>query len=512
MADRWRSIRPFVILLLMWEVAGRLDLVAGGALPALSEILARLWVDRADYPRHVSATLAASGVGFVIGNAIAVLAGLTFVLVPVTARLARGLNIAIFALPPIVIAPILALTLEGMTPRIVLAALGVYFVTMQATVTGLTQFDTRAAELVRAYGGGRRAVLRFVQVRGAIPAILSGFRVAAPNAVLGAILAEFGGGGRWGLGVYLLGSLGRGEPDRLWGIGLVATLIAGMSYAVFAVISARMLGASRAVTLNPATPPARVRGGGFWIGIGSFMLPFAVWWGLLLALRVPGMIGKTPWDVFSYLFVADGAAIAQAKLLAALAQTLPIAALGLAAGLAFAFALAVCSQIIPAFTRAFLPIALVTQTMPLVALTPLLVLMLGRGTSVTLWITISVTFFPAYVMIAQGLAQVPKSALELPRAYGATPWRALRLVAIPAAMPWGFVALRSTVPRALLGVMIAEWLATGRGLGNLLNQSRGYMDFSMIWTVAVVSVILSVAFYQIAQLAEDRVMHRVGRS
>jgi sulfonate transport system permease protein len=45
--------------------------------------------------------------------------------------------------------------------------------------------------------------------------------------VLGAILAEFGGGGRWGLGSYLLGSLGRGEPARLWGIGLVATLIAG---------------------------------------------------------------------------------------------------------------------------------------------------------------------------------------------------------------------------------------------------------------------------------------------
>ena len=43
--------------------------------------------------------------------------------------------------------------------------------------------------------------------------------------------------------------------------------------------------------------------------------------------------------------------------------------------------------------------------------------------------------------------------------------------------------------------MIAEWLATGRGLGNLLNQSRGYLDFGMIWTVAAVSVLLSVGFY-----------------
>lgn len=205
---------------------------------------------------------------------------------PRLSRLARGLNIAIFALPPIAIAPILALTLEGIAPRVVLAALGVYFVTMSATVVGLTQVDTRAADLVRAYGGGRWAVLRLVQARGAVPAILAGFRVAAPNAVLGAILAEFGGGGRWGLGAYLLGSLGRGDPARLWGIGLVATLIAGLSYALFAAISARTLGTTRTVTLTPSAPPdtetrpdpPAVR----WaLAAGSILLPFVIWWAVL---------------------------------------------------------------------------------------------------------------------------------------------------------------------------------------------------------------------------------------
>jgi len=155
-------------------------------------------------------------------------------------------------------------------------------------------------------------------------------------------------------------------------------------------------------------------------------------------------------------------------------------------------------------------VALVTQTMPLVALTPLLVLLLGRGTAVTLWITISVTFFPAYVMIAQGIAQVPRAALELPRAYGATGWVELRLVALPASIPWLFAAVRLTAPRALLGVMIAEWLATGRGLGNLLNQSRGYLDFGMIWTVAVVSVVISVGFYLLASWLETLVLRRMG--
>jgi sulfonate transport system permease protein len=157
-----------------------------------------------------------------------------------------------------------------------------------------------------------------------------------------------------------------------------------------------------------------------------------------------------------------------------------------------------------------MPVALVTQTMPLVALTPLLVLLLGRGPSVILWITISVTFFPAFVTLAQGLGMVSRGALDVVRAYGAGPFTQLRLVSIPASLPYLFAAMRLAVPRALLGVMIAEWLATGTGLGNLLNQSRGYMDYGMIWTVAVVSVLISVLFYQIVIVIERRVLQRRG--
>ena len=67
-----------------------------------------------------------------------------------------------------------------------------------------------------------------------------------------------------------------------------------------------------------------------------------------------------------------------------------------------------------------------------------------------------------------------------------------------------------TVPRALLGVMIAEWLATGKGLGNLLDQSRGYLDYGMIWTVAAVSVLLSIIFYQLVVYTERKVLGKLG--
>ena len=510
-----KSIRNFLILIAVWEVVGRMDWIAGGALPGLSEILIRLWIDRGDYPGHIWATVYASGLGFLIGNLLAITAGIAFVLSPTLFRLARGVNIAIFALPPIAIAPILVLTLSGMAPRVTLAALGVYFVTMSATVLGLSQYDTRSADLVRAYGGGNWLVMKLVRLRGAVPDILSGLRIAAPNAVLGAILAEFGGGGRWGLGTYLIGSLGRGEPARLWGIGLVATLIAGLSYTIFAVISSRTLGSTRSVTLNTAIPstgddniqsrPVRLL-----ILSGTLLLPFALWWAFIKVTGVPELIAKTPYGVFEYLFLTDASAIARGKLLAALAQTLPIAAVGMIAGLTFAFLLAISSRVFPEFIKAFMPIALVTQTMPLVALTPLLVLILGRGYSVTLWITISVTFFPAFVLLVQGIQRVPQTVLDLPRAYGASAWKEMRMVSIPAALPYLFASTRLTVPRALLGVMIAEWLATGTGIGNLLNRSRGYLDYGMIWSVAAVSVLLSVAFYYFVLMVERRTLTHFG--
>ena len=338
--------------------------------------------------------------------------------------------------------------------------------------------------------------MRFIRLRSSLPALLGGMRVAAPNAVLGAILAEFGSGARWGLGTYLLGSLGRADPERLWGIGLVATAIAGIAYAIVALVAARVTGASRAVTIaaRPCPPMMPVGRGAkrVAIGVAAFLLPFLVWWGLLIIGGLSPIIAKTPIGVIEYLFFSPASAKAQQRLLAALAETLPLTILGMVGGLGFAFLLAVLGAIRPAIVRGLMPIALVTQTMPLVALTPLLVLLLGRGVAVTIAITISVTFFPAYVTIAQGLALVPKAAFDLARAYGASGWRELRLVALPASVPWLAAAARLAVPRALLGVMMPSGSRPDAGLGNLLNQSRGYLDYGMIWTVAVVSVLVSV--------------------
>jgi ABC-type nitrate/sulfonate/bicarbonate transport system permease component len=112
------------------------------------------------------------------------------------------------------------------------------------------------------------------------------------------------------------------------------------------------------------------------------------------------------------------------------------------------------------------------------------------------------------VTIAQGLALVPASAHDFVRVYGAGRWRQLRLIALPWSLPYLCAAARLAAPRAFLGVMIAEWLATGTGIGNLLNVSRGMLDFGMIWSVAVVAIAIAVALNSAVALIERSVLRR----
>ena len=510
---RLSTLWAMCAILALWELEGRVGFVASGALPAPSAVLTKFWIDRSDYGLHAWATARVALLGFLAGNLVAVIAALAYVRWPATERLTRGINIALFALPPIAIVPILVIALPGDWPGLVLAAVAVYFPTMTAMLAGLSEVDRRVVDVVRVYGGGESAVMRWVRLRAGLPALLGGMRVAGPAAVLGAILAEFGSGSRWGLGSYLLGSIGSGDASRLWGIGLTATAMAGLAYGAAALVSARMTGATRAVTMTTSLslqPAAFAGRNDLLIRVGAVVLPFAVWWLLLVIGQLSPIIAKTPFGVFDYLFLSPGSPKAQTRILAALAETLPLTLLGMAAGLFLALLLAMLGSVKPALAQALLPVALVTQTMPLVALTPLLVLIFGRGTAVTLAITVSVTFFPSFVVISHGLALVPKAAFELVRAYGASRMQELRLISLPAAQAWLFAAARLAVPRALLGVMIAEWLATGKGLGNLLNQSRGYLDYGMIWSVALVAVLVSIGLYQALLSVERLISKRQG--
>jgi len=156
----------------------------------------------------------------------------------------------------------------------------------------------------------------------------------------------------------------------------------------------------------------------------------------------------------------------------------------------------------PGVGRTVLPFALISQTMPLPALTPLIVLVFGRDVLATVIVCVSVTFFPSFVTISQALSSVSPAAVDVVSVSGGGRVKSLRYVGLPGSVPALVTAARLAAPRALLGVMIAEYLATGNGLGNLLNESRGRLDYGMIWTVATTSVVVAVLITQLIGVVE----------
>lgn len=524
-SERARTVLALAIGLGLWEIVGRLRLVADGALPAPSAVVASFVDNIAVYPPHVLATLGAAAGGFLIGNAVAIVLAVLFVLAPALERLTGLLLVTLFCLPIVVVAPILGLALPGDWPKIALAALCVFFPTMVATLVGLRQAPTDAITVVRVSGGGAWRELASVRLPAALPDLLTGLQVAAPSAVLGAILGEFLGGTR-GLGVYLLGSMGRADPATLWAIGLTAAALAAIAYGVIGLIIRRIAPhrqqtvTDMAAGLTATTGRPRTRWGAFgrahpgltrlgW-AVASVAFAYGCWHLFIVTTGLPTVVMNTPEKVWTSLFGAPTSARVRADIGAALAQSLPPMAVGAVAGIAVAFLLAAVTSLYPAAARSFLPAAFLSQTMPIVALTPLIALVFGRGSLTIVMVTISVTFFPAFVAILQGIRASPLGPVLVLRTVGAGRTRILFTAVLPAALPHLFAAVRLTVPRALTGVVLAEQFVTGTGLGGLLGTARGHLDYRMLWVVAVVVAVLSVLLYVAADVAEHRLRRRFG--
>jgi ABC-type nitrate/sulfonate/bicarbonate transport system permease component len=290
--------------------------------------------------------------------------------------------------------------------------------------------------------------------------------------------------------------------------------MAALAYALCALLARRYTTSARATTIAAGTALETPRHAGWHrladlaLSVGAIAIPFVIWWAVLAGFRVSPVIARSPLAVWTYLADGPDAAEVRSTILQALGQSLPWAGIGLVIALFVALGLAVLGVVWRGVTAALMPVSLVLQTMPLVALTPIVVLVFGRGIATTLVVTVAVTFFPAFITIAQGLSQVPKPALDLLDVYGATRMQKLRFVSLPGSLPHVCAAARLVAPAALLGVMIAEWLATGYGLGNLLNEARGELDYGMIWAVAFVAIAVSVGFYQLVRLIETRVLRR----
>ncbi|WP_018331034.1 ABC transporter permease [Actinomycetospora chiangmaiensis] len=268
----------------------------------------------------------------------------------------------------------------------------------------------------------------------------------------------------------------------------------------------------------PAVGPAPGRGGGALRLLGRRLLPvgasivavLVLWTAFLQVFGIRRVIGKTPLDVWGWLVTAPQAVANRGVVFGNLGITLRDAGIGYVAGLVAALAVAMVFVLSRSVEQALMPVATLLRSVPLVAMTPIIVLAFGRTLGAVAVIGAIVVFFPALVTLVYGLRSASVQAQELVAVYGGTRWTRLRLVMLPSAAPAFFAAARLGVPGALVGSLMAEWLATGEGIGAALLKAMGGFRYLEMWSSVAVVTAVSILAYALVGVVESVVLARMG--
>ena len=186
--------------------------------------------------------------------------------------------------------------------------------------------------------------------------------------------------------------------------------------------------------------------------------------------------------------------------------TLQEAFLGLALGVAVGFVFALLMDTFEVLYRAFYPILVITQTIPTVAIAPLLVLWFGYEMTPKIILIVIATFFPITVGLLEGFRSADQDAVGLLRSMGAGRWQIFRYLKAPSALPQFFSGLRIAAAYSVVGAVISEWLGGFGGLGVYMTRVKKAFAFDKMFAVIFLISAISLALMALVSLAERKCM------
>lgn len=183
-------------------------------------------------------------------------------------------------------------------------------------------------------------------------------------------------------------------------------------------------------------------------------------------------------------------------------------ALGFGLSVAIGIPLSLAIFYSPAFERAVYPILVALQTVPKVALAPLLVLYLGYGWAPKIMLAFLISFFPIVISTVVGLQSLNRNLVSLVRSMGASEWQTFFKIRLPAALPNIFGGFKVAISLAVIGAVIGEYIAAERGLGYLQLQANSNFDTTLNFATVITISGLGVALYFVIAFIESKVTFR----
>lgn len=189
--------------------------------------------------------------------------------------------------------------------------------------------------------------------------------------------------------------------------------------------------------------------------------------------------------------------------------TLQEALLGLAIAFACSSILAVAISEVKVLRRAIMPIAVVLNVTPLVAIAPALVVAFGFGPEPKLIVTALICFFPILINVSVGLRSVPTAVLQFYRTVHASRGEMLWHVRVPSALPYLFAALKIVFPLSIVGAVVAEMFAPGasEGLGTAISLASSNNRLAVVYASIFLLAIMGATLLGLITAVERRVLH-----
>jgi NitT/TauT family transport system permease protein len=185
-----------------------------------------------------------------------------------------------------------------------------------------------------------------------------------------------------------------------------------------------------------------------------------------------------------------------------IAATLRVALMGYAAAIAISLPLAVTLALSPVLSRTIYPILVMIHSTPIVAVAPIIVVMLGVGDLPRVVITCIIAFFPLVISTATGILATPHELIELSRSLRATRRREILQIRLPYAIPYIFSALKVSITLAVVGAVVAEFVAAERGLGYAILFSTSSFRTPQAFAELFVLVVLSLSLFGVIVLSQ----------
>lgn len=196
-------------------------------------------------------------------------------------------------------------------------------------------------------------------------------------------------------------------------------------------------------------------------------------------------------------------ALADGTLLRHFQVTMVEIGLGLSVGVSTAFVTGYCLAKNRALEQIASPYIVASQSIPIVAIAPLLVIWLGSGLLSKVIVCALISFFPALISTIVGIRSVDPDLHDLMRSLRAGRWQIFAKLEIPAALPILFAGLKLSVTLAVVGAVVGEFVGADAGLGFLINLARGVLDTPLMFVAVITLVIIAQLLYMSVALLEN---------